>query len=123
VNAAGHDEMTMAFTDRSHIARKYPRPSPGRIRELFAAILLVALTAALALRAVLSLDALAPAVATLLFAFAAATAGIALLCRRERLRMTWFDIAGVLTFVGVAISILIEPDQMVRLITLSEQPD
>jgi hypothetical protein len=27
----------------------------------------------------------------------------------------WFDIAGVLTFVGVGVSILIEPDQMVRL--------
>jgi hypothetical protein len=35
----------------------------------------------------------------------------------------WFDIAGVLTFVGVAVSILIESDQMVRLFILSDQPD
>ena len=35
----------------------------------------------------------------------------------------WFDIAGILTFVGVAFSILIEPDQMVRLFILSDQPD
>jgi hypothetical protein len=35
----------------------------------------------------------------------------------------WFDIAGLLTFVGVAVSVLIEPDQMIRLIILSDQPD
>ena len=38
-------------------------------------------------------------------------------------RAMWFDIAGILTFVGVAFSILIEPDQMVRLFMLSDQPD
>jgi hypothetical protein len=35
----------------------------------------------------------------------------------------WFDIAGILTFVGVAVSVLIEPDQMVRLFILSDQSD
>ena len=38
-------------------------------------------------------------------------------------RATWFDVAGVLTFIGVGITILIEPDQMVRLVTLSDQPE
>jgi hypothetical protein len=35
----------------------------------------------------------------------------------------WFDIAGMLTFVGVAVSVLIEPDQVVRLFIQSNQPD
>ena len=113
----------MAFTDRSQIAAKYAPARPSRAKELFATVMLVALIAALALRAVVSTDALAPAVATLLFILAAFTAGAALLCRGDSLRMTWFDIAGVLTFVGVAISILIDPDQMVRLVAFSDQPD
>ena len=94
-----------------------------RAKELFAGILLAALIATLGMRNVLPADALAPAIATLLFALGAATAGFALLCRRDRLRIMWFDIAGGLTFVGVAVSILIEPDQMVRLFALSDQPD
>jgi len=112
----------MAYTDRSPIARHEAAPG-GRAKELFAAILLVALTLALALRATLSLDALAPAVATLMFVIAAGSAGIAMQCRREGFRATWLDVAGVLTFVGVAITLLIEPDQLVRLVTSSEQPD
>jgi hypothetical protein len=68
-------------------------------------------------------DALTPALATLLFTLGGATAGVALLCRRNQARALWFDIAGVLTFVGVAVSILIEPDQMVRLFVFLDQPD
>src|SRR5712671_5993889 len=82
-----------------------------------------ALTATLGLRLALPTDALAPVIATLLFALAAAAAGLAFLCRRNQIRTAWLDIAGSLTFVGVAVSILIEPDQMVRLLTLSEQSD
>jgi uncharacterized membrane protein HdeD (DUF308 family) len=113
----------MAFTDRGRIVLKHGQGSTDRTKELFAGVLLGALLATLGLRAILSTDALAPAIATLLFAFGSATAGFALLCRRNQARMVWLDIAGVLTFVGVAVSILIEPDQMVRLITLSDQPD
>ncbi|MDB5616320.1 hypothetical protein [Tardiphaga sp.] len=112
----------MAFTDRSPIAHEPPAPT-GRAKELFAAILLVALALALALRGMLSLEALAPAVATLMFVIAAVTAGIAMRCRHEGFRATWFDVAGMLTFIGVAITLLIEPDQIVRLVTFSEQPD
>jgi hypothetical protein len=113
----------MAFIERSQIVRRHPPSRSGRPKELFAAAMVLALTVAMVLRTMLSLDALAPAVATLLFVLAAAAAGGALLCRGDRLRMTWFDVAGVLTFVGVAITILIEPDQMVRLVTYSDQPD
>ena len=56
-------------------------------------------------------DALAPAIVTLLFAVGAVTAGFALLCRRDRFRIMWFDLAGSLTFIGVVLSVLIEPDQ------------
>ena len=38
-------------------------------------------------------------------------------------RIMWLDLAGSLTFIGVVISVLIEPDQMVRLFTLSDQPE
>jgi hypothetical protein len=90
--------------------------------RLFAAVLLITLMAALSLRATLSLHALAPAVATLLFAVAAATVGIAMLCRLD-VRPLWYDVAGVLTFIGVAITVLIEPEQIVGLVSFSEQPD
>jgi uncharacterized membrane protein HdeD (DUF308 family) len=112
----------MAFI-RGRIVWKHAQGSTDRAKELFAGVLLGALIATLGLRAVLSSDALAPAIATLLFTSGAATAGFALLCRRNQARTVWLDIAGVLTFVGVAVSILIEPDQMVRLVTLSDQPD
>jgi hypothetical protein len=49
--------------------------------------------------------------------------GFALLCRRDRFRTMWFDLAGSLTFIGVVLSVLIEPDQMVRLFTLSNQAE
>jgi uncharacterized membrane protein HdeD (DUF308 family) len=113
----------MAFTDRDRMVWKRGPGSTDRTRELLVGMLLGALIATLGLRSVLPTDALAPAIATLLFALGAATAAFALLCRRNQARRTWLDIAGLLTFVGVAISILIEPDQMVRLVTTSDQPD
>ncbi len=64
-----------------------------------------------------------PLIVTLLFAVGAVTAGFALLCRRDRFRIMWFDLAGSLTFIGVVLSVLIEPDQMVRLFALSDQPE
>ena len=83
----------------------------------------MALLATVAIRNVVPADALAPAIVTLLFAVGAVTAGVALLCRRDRFRIMWFDLAGSLTFIGVVISVLIEPDQMVRLFALSDQPE
>ncbi len=112
----------MAFTDRSPVATRPAAPA-GLAKELFAGVLLLTLTTALALRALLSLDALAPVLATLLFAAAAVVAAIAMLCRRDGARHTCFDVAGVLTFIGVAITLLIEADQMIRLVSISEQPE
>ena len=112
----------MAITNRDRIVWKQGQVSTDRTRELFAGILLGALITTVGLRAVMPADAVAPAIATLLFALAATTAGVALLCRRSQARTACLDIAGVLTFIGVAVSILIEPDQMVRLVTPSDQP-
>ncbi|KRR01595.1 hypothetical protein CQ12_31190 [Bradyrhizobium jicamae] len=95
----------------------------ARGKELFAGILIVAMVAAVGIRTVVPADALAPAIVTLLFAVAALTAGFALLCRRDRFRIMWFDLAGSLTFIGIVLSVLIEPDQMVRLFAFSDQPE
>jgi 4-amino-4-deoxy-L-arabinose transferase-like glycosyltransferase len=111
----------MAFTDGRRIGWKQGQGSADRTRELLAAMLLGALITTLGLRSVLPTDALAPAIATLLFALGATTAGIALLLLRNQARTTWLNVAGLLTFVGIAVSILIDPDQLVRLLTSSNQ--
>ena len=113
----------MAFLDRSHIVPTSDRATGARGKELFAGILLMALIATLGIRNVVPADALAPAIVTLLFVVAAMTAGFALICRRDRFRIMWFDLAGSLTFIGIVLSVLIEPDQMVRLFALQDQPE
>lgn len=113
----------MAFLDRSQIAQTTDQASSARGKELFAGILLVTLIATVGIRNVVPADALAPAVVTLLFAVGAVTAGFALLCQRDRFRIMWFDLAGSLTFIGIVLSVLIEPDQLVRLFALSDQPE
>ena len=113
----------MAFLDRNHIVPTRNRATGARGKELFAAILLITLIAALGIRNVVPADALTPAIVTLLFAVGAVTAGFALICRRDRFRFMWLDLAGSLTFIGVVLSVLIEPDQFVRLCALSDQPE
>lgn len=113
----------MALTNHGRIIEKRGQKPTARTAQLFAGALFAALIATLGLRSLLPTDALAPAIATLLLAVAAAMAGLALLCRRSQARSLWLDVAGVLTFVGITVSILIEPDQMVRLFTLSNQPE
>jgi hypothetical protein len=117
------DEKAMAFADRGRAIRKQAQGSAGWGERLFAGVLLCVLIATLGVRNALPIDALAPAIATLLFVLGGATAGVALLWRRNQTRTMWFDVAGMLTFVGVAVSVLIEPDQMVRFFIQSDQPD
>lgn len=112
----------MAFADRNHIARTGGRFTP-RTGELMAGILLAALIAVLGLRKLVPAEAVAPAIVTLLFAASAVTAGLALLCRRDQLRMMWFDLAGGLTFIGIVVSIFIEPEQLPSLVGASHQPE
>jgi hypothetical protein len=113
----------MPLADRDHVVRATGRDTTTHAQELTAGILLAALAAALAIRHLVPIEALAPAVVTLLFAGAAVTAGIALLCRRGRFGIMWLELAGGLTFVGVVLSVLIEPDQLVRLTGVSSQPE
>jgi hypothetical protein len=113
----------MAYLDRSQIVRPVDRAPPAPGKELIIGILLAALLATLAIRNLMPADALAPAMVTLMFVFGTAAAGAAWLCRARRFRIMWLDLAGSLTFIGVVISVLIEPDQMVGLFTLSDQPE
>ena len=113
----------MAFLERSQIVRTADRVPPANGKELMAGILLAVLLAALAIRNLVPADALAPAIVTLLFAVAAAMAGAAWLCHPGRFRIMWLDLAGGLTFIGIVVSVLIEPDQLVRLFALSDQPE
>jgi hypothetical protein len=114
----------MAFTDRGHIART-GRQDSSRTRELLAGagILSAALMATLAIRQLVPAEAVAPAVVTLLFGAGALAAGLALSCRREGLRAVCLNLAGGLTFVGIAISIFIEPDQLANLVSASSKPE
>jgi hypothetical protein len=112
----------MAFTDRGRIGWKQLQGSSDRTGDVLVGVLLGTLVSAIALQNLLPTDALAPVIATVLFVVGAATAGLALLLLRDRARMAWLNIAGVLTFVGIAVSILIDPDQMVRLLHSSNQP-
>ncbi len=113
----------MAFLDRGQIVRIADRAPPAPGKELMVGILLSVLIAALAIRNLVPADALAPAIVTLMFVVGAAAAGAAWLCRARRFRIMWLDLAGSMTFIGIVISVLIEPDQMVRLFTLSDQPE
>lgn len=113
----------MAFLERSQIVRTADRAPPANGKELMAGILLAVLLAALAIRHLVPADALAPAIVTLLFAVSAAMAGAAWLWHPGRSRTMWLDLAGALTFIGIVVSVLIEPDQMVRLFALSDQPE
>ncbi len=112
----------MAFADRTHIART-GRKNVSRPRELMAGILLATLIATLGIRHMVPAEALAPVMVTVLFAAGAAITGLALLCRSDRFRVMWLDLAGGLTFIGIVISVLIEPDQLTRLFNAADQPE
>jgi hypothetical protein len=64
----------------------------------------------------LSKDHVLPGVSTLLFALAAAVALIAWRRPTRGPRLCYWDVAGVLTFIGICVAAAIEPDQMVRLV-------
>jgi len=113
----------MAFADRGEIVRTTGQKPAAHAKELMAGILLAALIAGLGIRQFVPAEALAPVIVTLLFAGAATTAGLAWLCRRGRFRNMWLDLAGGLTFVGIVISVLIEPDQLAGLGGVPNQPE
>ena len=112
----------MAFADHNQ-ALQTADQGAVRTRALMAAVLLATLIATLGIQPMVPAEALAPVMVTVLFATGAATAGLALACRRERFRIMWLELAGGLTFVGIVISVLIEPDQLSRLFSAADQPE
>jgi hypothetical protein len=90
---------------------------------MMAGILLATLIATLGIRKLVPAEAVAPAIVTLLFAAGAVTAGFALLCRRARFRIMCLDVAGGLTFIGIVVWGLIEPEQLPTVISGSQPPE
>ena len=83
-------------------------------------VLTGALAAALAVAAVfrpsLSDDALLPSMSVLFFALSAGVALIAWLRPVPTRHFSFWDVAGILTLVGIGAAAMVEPDQMVRLV-------
>ena len=112
----------MAFAEHDQGFRTADQGA-ARAKELMAGILLATLLTTLAIRHLVPAEALAPLIVTLLFAAGAVIAGFALFCRSDRFRIMWFELAGGLTFIGIVISVLIEPDQLTRLFSAADQPE
>jgi putative Mn2+ efflux pump MntP len=103
----------MALTSWTHAA---PRPSTGPIAVFAGAIVLSA--AVLMAAAGVSWPELAlPATVMLLFGFSAATAAFAWFTGEPRRvpGLGYWDIAGALLLIGIALSVLVEPGQLARL--------
>ena len=64
----------------------------------------------------LSKDHVLPTVSTVLFVLAAAVALTAWRRPTRDPRLSYWDVAGILTFTGICVAAAIEPDQMVRLV-------
>jgi hypothetical protein len=86
-------------------------------RLAFAASILAGLAAWVALITTTSAHFAVPAVATLLFVLAAALALLAW-CHdgEDPVRVTYTDVAGALTLIGLCVAATIEPEQLVRLV-------
>ena len=90
----------------------------------FAAAILAGLVAWVGLPMTVPADLVVPIVATLLFVFAAALAGIAWRRGGEKLAtVTYADVAGALTLIGICVAATIEPGQLMRIVASgSTQP-
>ena len=112
------------------IPRRSPSPTASRVRggrhraragfgpqALFAAAAVAGLALWVAACALLSPDAVVPVVATLFLALAAVVGMIA--WRRGRMNpdnVTYTDVAGALTLIGLCAAATIDPEQMVRFV-------
>ena len=110
------------------IPRRSPTPTASSVRggrarvgfgpqALFAAAAVAGFALWVALRALLSPDAVVPVVATVFLALAAVVGVIA--WRRGRMNpdnVTYTDVAGALTLIGLCAAATIDPEQMVRLV-------
>ena len=67
-------------------------------------------------------DALVPVTSLMFFVLAAATALVAWRRPQPKHRFSYWDVAGVLTFIGICMGATVEPDQMVGLVAGTRSP-
>ena len=106
----------MAISDLAHSYEGAAQRLPlGPSLTFFAAIAATASVAGTAGR-VLSPDHMLPLIAASLFVFAAASAVFGWRQRKARpnAALTYWDVAGALTLIGVCAAALVDPEQMVR---------
>jgi hypothetical protein len=102
--------------ERAQTARAGVGPQLG-----FIAAILLTFTALSVARGALPADAVMPAISTLVLVLAAAFALVAVYARgTDPNNVTYVDVAGALTLIGICAAATIDPDQMVRLV--SSQP-
>ena len=104
-----------------HLRTVATRPATGPVLVL-AGALAATLTAAAVWQPSVAREALVPAAATLLFIFAAGVALLAWLRPLPYRHFTYWDAAGVLTFLGICAAATVEPEQMVQLVAGAERP-
>jgi hypothetical protein len=92
-----------------------PPPITGP-QIVFAGALAAVVVTAAVLGQSLSKDHVLPTVSTLLFVLAAAAALMAWRRPIRGARLSYLDVAGALTFIGICVAAVIEPEQMVRLV-------
>jgi len=97
------------------------RPTTGPTIALTGALAAAAVFAAM-LQPSLPHEALVPATVTLIFALAAGVALVAWLKPVPQRQFTYWDAAGVLTFIGICAAAMVEPEQMVQLVAGTERP-
>lgn len=97
------------------------RPTTGPLIALTSA-LAGTLAVAAVLQPQVAREALVPMAASLIFLCAAALALIAWLRPKPRRQFTYWDAAGVLTFIGICVSASVEPEQMVQLVAGADSP-
>ena len=111
----GHEEFVITITNPIERLKVGSPPSTSGPQIVFVGALAAAATAAVLAQS-LSKDHVLPTVSTLLFVLAAAVALIAWRRPARGPRLSYWDVAGVLTFIGICVGAAVEPDQMVRLV-------
>ena len=91
----------------------------------FAAAGLVGIVWFVALQPMMPADTLAPFFATLCFLLACLALHLAFREGASALsaRLTYWDVSGFLTFAGICVAALIEPEGLVRLVTADDRPE
>ena len=107
----------MAITDPRGVARSAQAGVFGPA-VVFAATVLTAFAALAVATAALPQDLVLPLISTLFLAAAAVVALLAWLRERapDPFRLTYWDVAGALTLIGICAGALVDPEQMVRLV-------